>query len=170
MYFIWFNQIFIRSIMFIIRNYQNLCTPLSQKQVFLSISSKISILCDILLHKFYINVAIANILNGQINFYDSRLDPIAKNHRNLCTSWSQKPFFLAVSSKISILGDMLLHKSDINVAIANILVYQNSLYDLPEPKCKNLSNRQTLEKGVAQTALIASSTKMQWSPNVLNII
>ena len=72
-----------------------------------------------------------------------------------------KTCFLAISSIISILGDMLLHKSVINAAIANILVYRNSLYDLPRPKCKNLSNRQTLEKGVAQNALIASSTNMQ---------
>ena len=48
--------------MFFIRIYQNLCT---------AISSKISSLGDMLLHKTYINVAIANILNGQINFYDS---------------------------------------------------------------------------------------------------
>ena len=54
---------------------------------------------------------------------------------------------------------MLLHKSYINVAIAIILVYRNSLYDFPGPKCNNLSNHQPLEKGVAQTALIASSTK-----------
>ena len=65
---------------------------------------------------------------------------------------------------------MLLPYSDKNVAIENILVNRNSLYHLHGPKCKNLSNRQTLEKGVAQNALIASSTKMQWRPIVLSII
>ena len=73
-----------------------------------------------------------------------------------------KNSFLTVSSKISISGDiMLLNKSDINVAIANILVYRNILYNLPGPKCKNLGDRKTPEKGVAKNALIASSTKMQ---------
>ena len=32
---------------------------------------------------------------------------------------------------------MLLHSSNINVAIAVILMYRKSLYDLPGPKCKN---------------------------------
>ena len=32
---------------------------------------------------------------------------------------------------------MLLHNSYINVAIANILLYHKSLYDLPVPKGKN---------------------------------
>ena len=54
---------------------------------------------------------------------------------------------------------MLLHKSDTNVVIANILVCRHSLYDLTVPKCKNLGDRQTLEKGLVQNALIASSTK-----------
>ena len=54
---------------------------------------------------------------------------------------------------------MLLHKSYINMAIANILVYRNSTYDLSGPKYKKLSNHQTLKKGVAQNTLIASSKK-----------
>ena len=33
---------------------------------------------------------------------------------------------------------MLLHNSYINVAIANMLPYRKSLYDLPVPKYKNL--------------------------------
>ena len=32
---------------------------------------------------------------------------------------------------------MLLHNSNINVAIAIILLYEKSFYDLPGPKCKN---------------------------------
>ena len=44
------------------------------KTGFLAISSKISILGYMLLNKSDINVTIANILNGQINF----LDPITK--------------------------------------------------------------------------------------------
>ena len=35
---------------------------------------------------------------------------------------------------------MLLHKFNINVDIANILVYLKSLYDLPGPNCKNVKN------------------------------
>ena len=38
---------------------------------------------------------------------------------------------------------MLLHKSNINVAIANILPYSKSRYDLPRPKYKNLGSRET---------------------------
>ena len=42
---------------------------------------------------------------------------------------------------MSILGHMLLHKLYINVAIANNLLYRFTLYDLPEPKYKNLKCR-----------------------------
>ena len=35
---------------------------------------------------------------------------------------------------------MLLHNSNINVAIAVILVYQKGLWDLPGGKCKNTKN------------------------------
>ena len=38
--------------------------------------------------------------------------------------------FSTISLKISTFGHMLLHKSYINVAIANILLYRKSLYDL----------------------------------------
>ena len=103
---------------------------MKRKTVFLAVFSKISILSDKLLHKSYINVAIANILNSQINFYDS-LKPNYRKSSKFVHRMKPKPFFWAVSSKISILGDMLLDKSDINVAIAKILVYRNSLYDLP---------------------------------------
>ena len=34
---------------------------------------------------------------------------------------------------------MLIHNTYINVSIAHILVYQKSLYDLPEQSCKILS-------------------------------
>ena len=50
----------------------------------------------------------------------------------------KKICFSRFSRKISILGHMLLHNSNINVTIANILVYQKSLYDLPGRKCKNV--------------------------------
>ena len=56
---------------------------------------------------------------------------------------------------------MLLHKLYINLAIRHILVYGNILYDFLRPKYKNSSDSETLEKGVAENALIAFSTKMQ---------
>ena len=56
---------------------------------------------------------------------------------------------------------MLLHKLYINLVIRHILVYGNSLYDFLGPKYKNSSDSETLEKGVAENALIAFSTKMQ---------
>ena len=144
--------------MFIVRIYQICALCETKNRFFLATSSKISILGDMLIHKSYINVAIANILNGQTNFYDSLRLNYQKSSK-FVHRMKPKPFFLAVSSKISVLGDMVLHKSEINVAIANILVYRNSLYDLPGPKCKNLGNRQTLKKGVAQNALIAMKAK-----------
>ena len=62
------------------------------KTGFLAISSKISILGDMLLHKSYINVAIANILNGQINFYDS-LGPNHRKSSKFVHRMKPKPFF-----------------------------------------------------------------------------
>ena len=47
------------------------------------------------------------------------------------------------------------------MAIREILVYKNSLYDVPGLKYKNSSDRKTLKKGVAENARIAFSTKMQ---------
>ena len=108
--------------------FTKICAPFEAKNRFLAISSKISILGYMLLNKSDINVTIANILNGQINF----LDPITKIIEFCAPHEAKTVFFLAVSSKISILGDMLLHNSDINVAIANILVYRHSLCDFPE--------------------------------------
>ena len=64
---------------------------------------------------------------------------IAKNRFFLREWW--KISFLRFYRKISILGYMLLHNSYINVAIANILLYRKSLYDLPRRKCKITNNR-----------------------------
>ena len=38
---------------------------------------------------------------------------------------------------------MLLHNSNINVAIANILLYKQSPYDLPRQKYKNFATPKT---------------------------
>ena len=56
------------------------------------------------------------------------------------------------------------------MSIRHSLVYRNSLYNLPGPKYKNSTDRETLEKGVAQNALMALSSKMPLSSNVLSII
>ena len=63
---------------------------------------------------------------------------------------------------------MLIYKLYINMAIRHILVYRNSL--LLGRNTKIRVTVKTLEKGVAENALIAFSSKMQWSPNVLSII
>ena len=148
--------------MFFVRIYIKICARVKPKTFFCYIFKNKHFRRYVASQVLYkcINVAIENILNGQINFYDS-LRPNFRKSSKFVHRMKTKPVFLAVSSKISILGDMLLHKFDINVVIANILVYGNCLYDLSGPKCKNLSNRQTLEKGVAHNALIASSKKMQ---------
>ena len=68
----------------------------------------------------------------------SHFEKIAKN-RFLRREW-WKISFSRFYRKISILGYMLLHKSNINVAIANILLYRKSLYDLPRRKYKIIKN------------------------------
>ena len=47
-----------------------------------------------------------------------------------------KSVFLQISRKILILGQMLLHNSNINVILAVILVHSKVLYDLPGPRQK----------------------------------
>ena len=61
-------------------------------------------------------------------------------------SHGQKNSYSRISQEISIFGDylehMLLHKSYINMAIANILVYSKSLYDLPRPRYEKCAIRE----------------------------
>ena len=56
------------------------------------------------------------------------------------------------------------------MAIANILSYKRSLYDLPEPKYRYSRLREALKKGVAENAMMALSTKMPSSPNIFIIL
>ena len=57
------------------------------------------------------------------------ISSIAKNNE-IISLRRKKSVFLAISRQMSILDHMLLHKLYINVAIANILLYSKSLYDL----------------------------------------
>ena len=50
-----------------------------------------------------------------------------------------KLLFLPLSLLLIVLGHMLLHNLYINVLIALILVYRNSLWDLQGPKYRNLA-------------------------------
>ena len=84
----------------------------------------------------------------------------AKNH-GYYELRQAKNRFSSIFPKINILRYILLHKLYINMAIRHILVYRNSLYDVPGLKYKNSSDRKTLKKGVAENARIAFSTKMQ---------
>ena len=121
-----------------------------------------------LLHKLYINVAIRYILEYQNSFYDL---PRRKCQNSRSYELRRaKNRFSAIFLKISILRYMLLHKLYINMSIRHSLVYRNSLYNLPGPKYKNPTDRETLEKGVAQNALMALISKMPLSSNVLSII
>ena len=79
--------------------------------------------------------------------------PKGQNHRNY-DQRQAKNLLSAIFSKRSILRYMLLHK--LYMAISHILVYTNCLYELSGPECKNSGDRETLEKSVAQNALIAS--------------
>ena len=49
----------------------------------------------------------------------------------------EKNRFFAISSKLKVLGYMVLYKSATNLIIANILLYRKSLYNLQKPKYKN---------------------------------
>ena len=84
----------------------------------------------------------------------------AKNHGNYELR-KAKNRFSTIFPKITILRYILLHNLYINMAIRHILVYENSLYDVPGLKYKNSKDRETLKKGVAENARIAFSTKMQ---------
>ena len=75
------------------------------------------------------------------NFEFSKLRKIAQIRSN---TQKREINFLRFSQKPLILGHMLLHKSNINVAIAVILSYVTSLYDLRGSKYKN-----SWKKGVA---------------------
>ena len=83
------------------------------------------------------NVALENVLLhvSLNNFFEKNYSESSKS----CAAVCNKISFLAISSKITILGHMLLHKLYINVAIANILLYPKSFYDLPEPKYQEFS-------------------------------
>jgi hypothetical protein len=54
-------------------------------------------------------------------------------------SFQMKILFSLISLSLITLSYKLLHNSQINVLIALIQVYRDSLLDLPGPKCKNLA-------------------------------
>ena len=81
-----------------------------------------------LLHSTYINVAIAHILLYGKSLYDLQ-GPSYEFRKITLFAYC----FSRFSRKVSVLAYMLLHSTYINVAIAHILVYRKSLYDLPEP-------------------------------------
>ena len=135
---------------------------------FSAIFPSIKILRYMLLQKLYINTALRYILVYRNSFYDL---PRRKCQNSRSYELRRaKNRFSAIFLKISILRYMLLHKLYINMSIRHSLVYRNSLYNLPGPKYKNSTDRETLEKGVAQNALMALISKMPLSSNVLSII
>ena len=61
------------------------------------------------------------------------------------TNFGAKNGFWQFPQKLSILEYMLLHKSNINMAIVNILHYQSSLYDHQGPRNMNIDTLKTHE-------------------------
>ena len=59
---------------------------------------------------------------------------LERHASQIFASQTLKISFSLITPNISTLEHMLLHKSYINVAIANIFLYRNSLYDLQERK------------------------------------
>ena len=55
---------------------------------------------------------------------------------------------------------MLLHKLYINMAIANILMYQKSLYDLSGPKYEIRILRESQEKGRGHMGMMPMFTRL----------
>ena len=71
--------------------------------------------------------------------------------------------FQTISPKINTLRYMLLHKSYINMAIANIFLYRKSLYDLPGRKYKIAKNQKgAVKKGVVprNVTVVKKSTRV----------
>ena len=79
-------------------------------------------------------------------------------HFRLPGHW--KISFSRISQEVSIFGHMLLHKLYINMAIANILVYPKSLYDLPGPKYEIRILRESQEKGRGHMGMMPNSARL----------
>ena len=80
----------------------------------------------------------------------------------------RKISFLRFSRKVSTLGYMLLHNTNINVAIAHILLYRKSLYDLQKPIYKKSSGRVNHKNGRGQKRAWPRETKLATSPVLFN--
>ena len=99
---------------------------------FWRISRYLFILGHMLLHKLYINVAIANNLLYRFTLQDLREPKYKKFEVQIRHQW--KNGFQQISRYMFILGHMLLHKLYVNVVIADILVYSFTLQDLLQRK------------------------------------
>ena len=75
-------------------------------------------------------------------------------------SQHQKISFSRISQEISVLEHMLLHESYINMAIANILVYSKSLYDLRRPKYEKCNKREWLGNGRGHLDMMLNFTEL----------
>ena len=76
---------------------------------FLAVTPNLSILGHMLLRKLYINVVIANVLLYLKSFYGVP-EPKYLEFSKFYAAMTKKISFLAISSKLTILGHMLLHK------------------------------------------------------------
>ena len=94
------------------------------------------------------------------------LEKIAE-YRFFHREW-RKISFLRFSRKVSTLGYMLLHNANINVAIAHILLYRKSLYDLQKPIYKKSSGRVNHKNGRGQKRAWPRETKLATSPVLFN--
>ena len=100
----------------------------------MAINPRLSVSSHMFLLKSYINVTFANILLSWKSFYDLP-GPIYVPQivQILCRDYPEFGF-LVINPKLGVLSHMLLHKSYINMAIANILLYQKGFYDLHRPR------------------------------------
>ena len=81
-----------------------------------------------LLHNLYINVTIAHILVYRKCLYD-----LPEPTYDFSDILAKKSVFADFLEKTSCLTHMLLHNLYINMALAHILLYRKSLYDLQVP-------------------------------------
>ena len=61
---------------------------------------------------------------------------------------------------------MLLHKSYINMAIANILVYSKSLYDLPRPRYEKCAIREWQGNGRGHMGVMLNFSELSLGLNL----
>ena len=106
-----------------------------------------------LLHKLYINMAIANIFLFGVTFSRTFLSQITKN---LKCRFAENGFW-QISRSVFILGGMLLRKLYVNAVIAHIFLHKPALKNL-----RRLRYKQFAEDMYEKTVIFFPKPKRIW--------